>query len=213
MKHLSATQKLPSNLLKLVTRKTVSSGFTLVELMIVVAIIGILSAVAIPNYQKYQSRARQSEAKLLLSNIYTAEKSYVVDSNTYSPCLSDVGVDVAGATRYYTTGFNTVGGNACGPNGGLACSAYFLTGGGTKTCANAGVSPYDANGYAIVATAKASTAATTTVNTSLAGNSATNLIQAAFTAGSAGNVSGSGSTVDMWTIDHTNALKNTQSGS
>lgn len=40
-----------------------SEGFTLVELMIVVAIIGVLAAVAIPNYQKFQAKARQSEAK------------------------------------------------------------------------------------------------------------------------------------------------------
>ncbi len=44
------------------------NGFTLVELMVVVAIIGLLSAVAIPNFQKYQARSKTSEAKLQFTN-------------------------------------------------------------------------------------------------------------------------------------------------
>ena len=51
-------------------------GFTLVELMIVVALIGVLSAVAIPNFMTYQARSRRSEAFVNLSAIGRVQKSY-----------------------------------------------------------------------------------------------------------------------------------------
>lgn len=83
-------------------------GFTLVELMVVVAIIGLLSAVAIPNFQKYQARAKTSEAKLQLSAAYTAESSFYADYNMYHTCLNYMGFDPSAeaASRYYTVGFN-----------------------------------------------------------------------------------------------------------
>ena len=55
--------------------KKLAKGFTLIELMIVVAIIGILAAIAIPNFLRFQARARQSEAKTNLKAVFTANKS------------------------------------------------------------------------------------------------------------------------------------------
>jgi type IV pilus assembly protein PilA len=84
-------------------------GFTLVELMVVVAIIGLLSAVAIPNFQKYQARSKTSEAKLQLAAIYTAEQSFYSDYNVYHTCLKYMGYDPSEEknSRYYTVGFQT----------------------------------------------------------------------------------------------------------
>ncbi len=84
------------------------SGFTLVELMVVVAIIGLLSSVAIPNFRKYQAKAKMSEAKLQLSSLYTAESAFFSDFNMYSTCLSYMGYNPTPerSQRYYATGFN-----------------------------------------------------------------------------------------------------------
>lgn len=84
-------------------------GFTLVELMVVVAIIGLLSAVAVPNFKKYQAKAKMSEAKLQLSALYTAEASFFSDFNIYHNCLTYMGFDPGpeAANRYYAVGFNT----------------------------------------------------------------------------------------------------------
>ena len=74
-------------------------GFTLIELMIVVAIIGILAAIAIPNFLKFQAKSKQSEAKTNLKGIYTAETAYFGENNTYES-LGLVNWEPVGKSRY-----------------------------------------------------------------------------------------------------------------
>jgi type IV pilus assembly protein PilA len=75
-------------------------GFTLIELMIVVAIIGILAAIAIPNFIKFQARSKQSESKANLKGYYTAEKSYYQAHDVYCSDMTIVGYSPERGNRY-----------------------------------------------------------------------------------------------------------------
>jgi type IV pilus assembly protein PilA len=77
-------------------KKTMSrKGFTLIELMIVVAIIGILAAIAIPNFIRYQLRSKTSEAKTVLGGIKTSQESFRAEFDSYV----DAAVNPGGALR------------------------------------------------------------------------------------------------------------------
>lgn len=75
-------------------------GFTLVELMIVVAIIGILAAIAIPNFIKYQARAKQAEAKQSLRAYFMAQRHYFSESDCYTSDMGAVGFAPERGNRY-----------------------------------------------------------------------------------------------------------------
>jgi type IV pilus assembly protein PilA len=75
-------------------------GFTLIELMIVVAIIGILAAIAIPNFMSYQCKARQTEAKTALGTLRTLQETYYAQEDTYTDNLTNLGFTLKGDQKY-----------------------------------------------------------------------------------------------------------------
>ena len=94
---------------KLHTRE---GGFTLIELMIVVAIIGILAAIAIPNFLRFQLRSRVGEGKTNIAAIRTAEEAYAAEYATYVSALAAPGGIPSGDKQNWMTatpGFDTIG--------------------------------------------------------------------------------------------------------
>lgn len=81
-------------------KKFSKKGFTLIELMIVVAIIGILAAIAIPNFMKFQARSKQSEAKSNLKGIFTSQKAYYQEKNKYDHRVAVIGFAPERGNRY-----------------------------------------------------------------------------------------------------------------
>lgn len=83
------------------------TGFSLIELMVVVAIIAFLAMIAVPNFNRFLAKAKRAEAYMNLSSIYAAEKAYHAEHGKYSDILSGeggIGWKPEGKT-YYTYGF------------------------------------------------------------------------------------------------------------
>ncbi|WP_424245652.1 prepilin-type N-terminal cleavage/methylation domain-containing protein [Elusimicrobium posterum] len=92
------------------------SAFTLIELLVVVLIIGILAAIALPQYQKAVERSRITEARIMLKSILSANERYFLENGKYTSNLEEMDIDVPGtdtssdpnlnrkATKYFTYG-------------------------------------------------------------------------------------------------------------
>lgn len=170
------------------------AGFSLVELMVVVAIIGILAALSVGQVQKQIAKARQSEAKTNLSALYTAESSFKAEFSIYNSDFGVIGLEYGGNLRY-ATGF------AAGTADAAAATAAGYTGASNTFISTValctGVAPapcnmIDSNG--VVAAVPGGTDATAT----------------AFLAGAGASIYDA--TPDEWTMDNNKNLVNSAVG-
>lgn len=91
-------------------------GFTLIEMMVVVAIIGILTVIAIPNFLRYQAQTRQAEAKTNLGGIFVAELAYYGENSRFGS-FSEIIYSLTGLSNRYTYRSGAAGA-AGGPSSG-----------------------------------------------------------------------------------------------
>lgn len=82
-------------------RNTSVGGFTLVEVLIVVVILAVLSAIAVPAYQKYGDRSRRGDAISSLMRLQMAQEKWRADDMDYGT-LEEIGLEVDSLSGYYT---------------------------------------------------------------------------------------------------------------
>ena len=185
--------------MKMIRRLKSKHGFSLIELMIVVAIIGILSAIAVPNYQRFQARSKQSEAKSNLAAMYTAQKGFHAEWAIYFGDFRDIGYGPEGDLRYALS----FGGG--GPN---LPNSYPL--GAGDESAGAGNSGVDKSTAQYCGRPFADCRLDIYADTGKADTEATAPTKDTFVAAAAGDIDGD-PTVDVWTMDESKDLENSDS--
>ena len=183
-------------------KKITQAGFSLVELMVVVAIIGILATIAIPKVTKFIAKARQAEAQVNLSSLYTFDKNFNVEFTGYTNDFTAMGYAPEGKLRY-NVGF---GGAPVGPTNytTLKGTAYSGKTDSLSVCpSNAGTG----QGVACV-TLKGSD---NNDPPAIAGSSIASPFST-FIAIAIANLVQGGAGADQWSIDDTKNLRNLNDG-
>ena len=168
-------------------KRSLQKGFTLIELMIVVAIIGILAAVALPAYQDYTVRARVSEAILAASSCRTTITE-VIQTNTTASAVAAWGCEVStgSGTKFVTSVSTTPGAvTTIGATAGRVVVAVAPAVGGTVTATTNQLRMAPCSASTQLTFGACTTPAWgTTVNSWICGPDATNPIQAKYLPGS-----------------------------
>ncbi|WP_413575141.1 type IV pilin protein [Bdellovibrio sp. HCB290] len=187
------------------TTRTSQAGFSLVELMVVVAIIGVLASIAVPAVNKYIAKARQSEAKTNLASLYTSEKAFYSEYTTYDTRFQAIGYSPEGQLRY-NVGFGAAGSQAGQVNG----FNNTTIGAGTITTAT-----YCGSTTGVVGSTSGCAllrGATGVANTLVPPATDTTFVGGTFSAGAVAIIHTGVPTGDRWTMTHNKVLTNTANG-
>ncbi len=183
------------------------SGFTIVELMVAAGIVGVLGAIAVPNGMKWQSKARQAEARSSLAGVYARERTYRVESLTYSACIRQLGFTQP-TNNYYAVGFTGTLNDDCGKTSNRNCFGYVWSSAGTPVtlCTPGTDNGWPAVKYSRLSGTQAGAPQVAQI-TGPGGNG--DMSRDAFIARAAGKISWSESAYDRWEINQDQQLVNT----
>jgi type IV pilus assembly protein PilA len=163
--------------------------------MVVVAIIGILAAIAVPNYQRFTAKSKQSEAKANLAALYSAERAFQSEWQVYNTVFQRIGYAPTGMLRYqhgFLTAADNLPSNYTGDTTGAADSS-------TATyCTQGAGAPTNSCNVSILPVAPAALPASTAGNTT-------------FTAAASGDIDGDAAS-DQWTINEQKTLSQPAGG-
>lgn len=123
-------------------------GFTLIEVMIVVVVVGILSAIALPSYQQYLRRGARSEAQAHMMNIAARQAQFLIDNRAYADSQAALGLSTpASIAEKYTITIDppdaappafTVRAVPIGRQASDTCGTLTLTSAGSKSASGTG---------------------------------------------------------------------------
>lgn len=181
--------------------RNAQKGFSLIELMVVVAIIGILATIAIPRVNRFIAKSRTSEAQVNLSSLYTFNKNFFVEFQGYTNAFAALGYAPEGKLRYnagwataarWPVAYTAMGKSTANTTTNTATWCGILgAGGGAAECD--------------VIPGPGKTGAQTIANDTASDTGFTAVAVALLVAGAADDV-------DTWTIDANKNLNNTNDG-